>query len=420
MKLSSYTTTYFSLILLGIISLWSVLFYLAILDEVYDSIDDGLDNSKILIIRRAGQDSTLLQKSDFGESNYNIHTVSKEAAIQATDQYKDTLLYMVNESDYEPVRMLKSFFRQGDKYYQLTIITSFVESDDLIEDLFYYLLWLYFIMVVCIILINQSLLRRIWRPFYRLLDKLKNYRLDKPEPIDFKKSKIDEFNALHESIRGLLQNNLQVYENQKQFIENASHELQTPIAISLNKLELLAEKSTFTEEQAALLESVVGNLERLTRLNRSLLLLSKIENKQFTQEQEVNLNRVCEKLLNDFTEQAQFKGVSLHLEAQGEVVQQINKDLSEMMLGNLLKNAIIHNTKNGFVRIYIQPQLISIHNSGSAQSINPDKLFKRFYRGHTGSQSTGLGLPIVKAIADLYNLKLSYEYNQHHIVSIHF
>ena len=420
MKLSSYTTTYFSLVLLGIISLWSVLFYLAIIDEVYDSIDDGLDNSKILIIRRAQQDSTLLQKSDFGESNYSIYPVSKASALQATDQYKDTLLYMVNESDYEPVRMLKTFFHERDNYYQLTIITSFVESDDLIEDLFYYLLWLYIIMVACIILINQSLLQRIWRPFYILLHKLKNYRLDKPEPIEFKKSKIDEFNALHESVARLLQNNLQVYESQKQFIENASHELQTPIAISLNKLEILAEKSQLTEEQALLMESVMGNLERLTRLNKSLLLLSKIENRQFTQEQEVNLNKVCEKLILDFTEQAQFKTVTLHLESQAEVVKHMNKDLSEMMLSNLLKNAIIHNVKNGFVRIVIQPQLISIHNSGNAESIDPDKLFKRFYKGNTGSQSTGLGLSIVKAIADVYNLKLIYHYDHHHIISIHF
>ncbi len=420
MKLSSYTTTYFSLALLGIISIWSVLFYLAIIDEVYDSIDDGLENSKILILRRASQDATVLQKTDFGESNYRIQPVSRQAALIATDQYQDTLLFMVNENDYEPVRMLKTFFHQQGHYYQLTIITSFVESDDLIEDLFYYLLWLYAVMVVCVIFINQSLLQRIWRPFYKLLNTLKDYRLDKPVPFAFQASKIDEFNDLQESVSKLLQNNLQVYQSQKQFIENASHELQTPVAISLNKLELLAEKSELTEEQATLMESVIGNLEKLTRLNKSLLLLSKIENKQFTQEQDIHVNAVVDKLLAEFSEQAQFKEVTLELEAKGELHQRMNKDLLEMMLSNLLKNAIIHNVKNGFVTVVIQPNQIAIHNSGPAQALDPDKVFKRFYKASASSQSTGLGLSIVKAIADLYGIKLRYQYEQHHCIIIDF
>src|SRR5687768_12116160 len=161
MKVLNYTTSYFAVILLVIITAWAGIFYFAMLDEIYDSIDDGLDNQKGLIIQKAAADSSILKKNSFDEGDYAITETSAEFAIEARDVYLDTLMYMENEKDFEPVRLLRSTFHNKGKYYQMEVITSMVEEDDLIVELFYSLLWLYLGLVASIITLNNILLKRI-------------------------------------------------------------------------------------------------------------------------------------------------------------------------------------------------------------------------------------------------------------------
>src|SRR5687767_9563966 len=121
------------------------------LDEIYDSIDDGLDNQKGLVIQKAARDSTLLNKKGFEEIDYSIIRIPSEKATTFNDVYIDTSMYMQNEKSFEPVRMLKTVFIQDGRYYQLQIVTSMVEEDDLIEELLYALLWLYLGMIITIL-----------------------------------------------------------------------------------------------------------------------------------------------------------------------------------------------------------------------------------------------------------------------------
>src|SRR5690606_12062699 len=147
------------------------------------------------------------------------------------------LMYMQNEKDYEPVRLLVTAFEHRGEYYELQVITSMVEEDDLIEDLLYSLLVLFLGLATSMVILNNFLLKKVWQPFYFLLDRLQNFRLDDPKPFPATDSKIEEFRLLDGSLRKLLEKNIQTFNDQKQFIENAAHELQTPLAISLNKLE---------------------------------------------------------------------------------------------------------------------------------------------------------------------------------------
>ena len=242
MKLLNYTSAYFAGIVLIIITIWAGIFYYAMLDEIYDSIDDGLDNQKGLVIQKASLDTLILQKNDFDESDYAINDILPSTALNFQDRYTDTMMYKENENSEEPVRLLTTVFLQDGRYYKLQVATSMVEEDDLVRQLFYSILWLYIGLVTTIILFNNFLLKRIWRPFYLLLKQLKAFNLNKPVPLNTSKTKVDEFKLLNETVQKLLQQNVEVYSSQKQFIENASHELQTPLAISINKLEMLAEK----------------------------------------------------------------------------------------------------------------------------------------------------------------------------------
>ncbi len=420
MKLLNYTSVYFSIALLIIITAWAGIFYYKMLAEIYDSIDDGLDNQKGLVILKAATDPTILQKHYFEESDYTINEIHPASAATIRDTYIDTMMFMQNEKSDEPVRLLKTVFLHNEKYYELKVATSMVEEDDLIKQLFISILWLYFGLVLSIIIFNNFLLKKIWQPFYQLLKNIKKFRLDKPEPLAPIKTKVDEFSMLNDTVQKFVHQNIDTYTSQKHFIENASHELQTPLAISINKLETLAEDSRLNPEQLKLVGSALDHLERLTRLNKSLLLLSKIENKQFAEASQVNINELVQKITADFSDQLSFSDLKSTIIEKSTSVQKMNPDLAMILLMNLVKNAIIHNKPGGFVNITIDSNSVVVENSGIDKSLNGEKIFNRFHSEESSSGSTGLGLAIVKTICDLYNFKISYQYEQKHIIAIHF
>ena len=420
MKLLNYTSVYFSVALLIVISIWAAAFYYTMLIEIYDSIDDGLDNQKGLVIQKAATDTTLLNKRNFDESDYTINEIPAGTALNLRDTYIDTMMFMQNEKSDEPVRLLKTVFLQNGKYYELKVATSMVEEDDLVKQMFFSLLWLYLGLVLFVIIFNNFLFKKIWQPFYRLLKHLKKFRLDKPEPVTPIKTKVDEFNMLNETVQKFVQRNIDTYTSQKHFIENASHELQTPLAISINKLESLAEDEQLKPGQLKLVASALDHLERLTRLNKSLLLLSRIENKQFAEASAVNIPELTKKITADFSDQLTFSGLKLTITEKNSCIQKMNSDLATILLINLVKNAIIHNKAGGFIIITIDGNSLIIENSGVEKPLDQEKIFSRFHSDEPSAVSTGLGLAIVRAIGDLYNFKTSYRYEQRHIITVQF
>jgi len=419
MRVLNYTTSYMAVILLLIIPMWAGLFYYAMLDEIYDSIDDGLDNRKGLIIRKAALDSTILNKTDYNETDYTVKLISESAAKSFHDLYLDTMMYMENEQDYEPVRMLRTVFLHEEKYYELDVATSMVEEDDLLKELLFALIWLYAGLIATILLVNNFVLRRIWKPFYTLIKYLKNFRLETPS-IPVHETKIDEFRQLNEAVLKMLKRNIEVYSSQKEFIENASHELQTPLAISINKLESLASSGSLSEEQSALLSSALENLERLTRLNRSLLLLSKIENRQFINTEKININQIIKRNISDFEDQLNYKQQTIRLTEMDTIYMNLNTDLADILITNLIKNAIIHSPNGGDIHVEIAANHLTISNSPMEGSLSEERIFDRFYKDHSSNLSTGLGLAIAHAITDMFGISIKYRFEERHIFTLQF
>ncbi len=411
MKLIRRTIVFMSLGLLVSLSVWAFIFYINMIDEVHDSIDDGLDNSKLLIIHEAEMDSTVLYKRSFDEGNYAIRKITEHHALKHRDQYKDTLMYMENEDDLEPVRLLTTVFEaKENEFYQLKVISSMVEEDDLIEDLFYSLLWLYLILIVTILVINTLVLRSMWKPFFNYLNRLSQFKLGKNEQVQPIQSKTAEFLLLNKVVTEVLESNIRSFHNQKQLIENASHELQTPLAIALNKLQLLAENEALSEELVTEIFQTIEVLERLTRLNKSLLLLSKIENKQFLNEEKVDFNELLRKVLDDFRDQIEFKEIRLNVSEEGKLTATMNRELAHVLIANLLKNAIRHNSKNGKIEILLTDSSLQVSNTGIEKALDPQNLFQRFYKESSDKSSTGLGLAIVKSIVDISGYQITYNY----------
>lgn len=421
MKLLNYTSTYFSIMLLGLLSIWAVVFYYAMFNEIYDSIDDGLENRKMLVIARADEDISLLDKPQYDEYLFTVKRVDYNNYRGFKDIYKDSIMYAVNEKDYEPVRLLESVFKKNNDYYKISLATSMVEEDDQIQNLLKYTIILYAVLVLSILLLNNLFLRQLWKPFYTILDQLKFYQLEKKEPIHYKATKIEEFALLNDSIKKLLHRAQESYSNQKQFIENASHELQTPLAIAINKLELLFEDESLSETQAEQLQQTLENLEGLTRLNRSLLLISKIENDQFQTRELVDVQVLIEKINSDFSDMAAHKSQQLVFEVKQKTIIKSNADLIYILFLNLIKNTISHGQSNSNISMELNDKNFVISNYSKIDSLENEAIFERFQKIGNTENSTGLGLSISKSIAEKFGFTLEYHFqNGQHYFTVEF
>lgn len=420
-SLQNYTFRYIVTALLVIIAVWAALFYYVITEEVYDNIDDGLKNSKLLILREIKHDPSLLNTPEYGIHQFIIKPLPEDSDYDIKEHFINTFEYMEYDEDNEPVRLLKTAFLHNGRPYQLTVRASMVEEDELIEDLATALVVLYVMLVISIALINRVIMKRAWKPFYNILENLQYYKPGKgnlPETAD---TNISEFKHLAQEINDLLYRNEQVYISQKQFIENASHELQTPLAISLNRLELFASNYNLDEQQIQEISKISDSLSRLVRLNKSLLMLSKIENRQFADTEEVHINVLAEQLIEDFQDFADFKNITLSFSSKDTLKTFMNPGLASALLSNLIKNAITHNISGGFVNVEIDYKSIIVSNSAIGEALDEQHIFGRFNRSLENEESTGLGLAIVKSICDLYRLSILYSHeNEQHTFIIKF
>lgn len=421
MKLLNQSLLYLSLAFLFIIGIWSVIFYYNLKDEIRDSIDDGLENNKILIIQKAHNDSTLLLQHEFGGNNFEIHPVSKATAVTFKDTYKDTMMYRINENDLEPVRILHSAFEHKNNYYHLKVISSLVEEDDLIEDSFWSVVSLFFILVISTLIINNIVLRRMWNPFYEILNRLKTYKLSTDEVKIETNSNIKEFKELENASNTLIKHAKEAYLSQKQFTENASHELQTPLAVIINKLELLLETETLSEKDAQSVANVIKTANRVTHLNKSLLLLAKIENRQFPHNEVVSINELIKEKMIDFEDFIAFKNIEVHYQEKNNLSINIEPWLAHILVTNLVKNSLFHNYSGGQISIKISDTALLICNTGNHTQLETETIFDRFQKHSNNEGSIGLGLAICKAISDLYELNINYQFaNKEHCFSVDF
>lgn len=415
MKLQNQSLKYLSISIFLIISLWAPIFYYIIQDEIHDSLDASLSNQKIQIIRQKTLDTSREQILRM-EGNYFIREVSKNEAFAVFDSYTDTSIYVPANKEQEPMRLLSTAFQAGDHFYTLKVWSSVVEQDDLITDLFWAMVWLYVVLIVSVIIINNFALKRLWRPFYQILGQLKAYRIEKNEPLAALKTRTAEFAALKKAADSLTEHAREVFNSQKQFTENAAHELQTPLAVLTNKIELLLEKGDLDEHTAAELTAILSIIHQLKQLNKSLLLLSKIENKQFIENKKISLGQLCHEVLENLEPYATYKNVQVSFQQKQAVDIDMNSILAHVLVSNLIKNAIFHNKESGQVSITLTANRLTIANSGVKSPLDSEAIFKRFFKGSTSHRSTGLGLSIVAAIVKVYQLTIRYYYadEMHH------
>jgi signal transduction histidine kinase len=354
MKLLNITTKYFLISFLIILLFWGIAFYFIIKGIIFHDVDELLVHRKNQILEAVQGNPKLVEQKLFTQTDYTIEKIPAGQAEGLPEHYENIFRQDPVEDELEPYRQLVTTFSTKEGVFKLSIRTTLVGSRELVKIILLNVFLLFFVLFVFVVYLNRKLLQKLWRPFYATLHQVNTYRLEQSQPIKFSKTQISEFKELNETIDRLIKNNLLSFQNQKRFTENASHEIQTPLAIACNKAELLMQNPDLTEEQAELVHAITENLSRLSRLNKSLLLLSKIQNNQFQETENIDVQAVLKKLFVDLKELMAFKNISLEMTIAGNVVVNMNPDLAEILFGNLVRNAIRHNIENGMVRVNVK------------------------------------------------------------------
>lgn len=403
-------------VLTVLLTAWGFLFYVAIIEEINDEVDDSLEDYSENIITRALTGQALPSRSDGTNNSYYLTAITRQQAETVDHiRYSDEEVYILEKKETEPARVLKTIFKDREgQYFELTVSTPSIEKEDLQEAILNWIVLLYLALLFSILLINIWVFYRNMRPLYILLNWLDHYTIGQHSTPPDLKTDIPEFKKLQEAAIQSDKRNQAIFEQQKQFIGNASHELQTPLAICQNRLEMITE-GELTEEQLSEISKIQETLSYIIRLNKSLLFLSKIENGQFQDTKEVCLNDIIKRQIEDYREIYDYKKIRLNLTEQDRLIVHMNEILATALMTNLLKNAYVHNYSQGEIRITISAHRLTFCNTGEARALDQTKIFQRFYQGKPANAgSTGIGLSISDAICKLYNIQIQYSYADEH------
>ncbi|MGL5636404.1 MAG: sensor histidine kinase [Bacteroidales bacterium] len=413
MKLFNRILLQISPVLILVMSLWAFFFYHTIINEINDEVDDSLEEYAEMVIIKKLSGEEIPHISNGTNNQYFIKEVSKDYTQKIKEErFIDSMIFIPAKKETEPARILRTYFMDNDhKYWMLTIATPTIEKSDLQESILKWMLILYASLLVVIIFINIWLFRTNMRPLYKLLHWLDRYKVgNENEPLD-NNTDIIEFQKLNEAaIRNVTRAEKQ-FEEQKQFIGNASHEIQTPIAICRNRLEMLMEDETLSEMQLSELMKVHNTLCNVAKLNKSLLLLSKIDNGQFTETDHISVDKLITRFLTDFEEVYDYMDLKISRKITQDFFLSMNDSLADILIANLLKNAFVHNVAGGFVDIEINSNELIIANTGVDNPLDGSKIFERFYHTNRKENSTGLGMSLVKSICKRYGLHCKYVFS---------
>ena len=412
MKLTTHAIRSLILPLLLIFGAWSVAFYFILSDELIDEVDDQLEVYSERIMRQWLAGEVLPDSTDGTNNTYYIRQISSdELAIVKRVEYEFKNIYVAASLEEEPARVMHTVFERADgTCWRLTVMTPIYERNEVISTILVATLVLLVIMLLVVMDVFAWVFVRHTRPLYRVLNHLDSYAIGKRQALD-NDTDVTEFQRLNESVTACLERIEEVYERERRFIGDASHELQTPLAICQNRVEMLMEEETLTESQMIELGKLQQTLSELIRLNKTLLFLSKIENNQYIERTEVNINTTLHLQLEVLSEVYTSKGIDVRLYEKGQYTLMANAELMTALVSNLLRNAYLHNKPQGTIDVYVTENALSIANTGDEPSLDTKRLFDRFYKAtHGKKHSNGLGLSIAKAICEASHLAIHYSY----------
>jgi len=412
MKLLTQSTIYLILTSLVVFLVSGILVLFLMQNLIRSEIDDDLIDAKWEFIweleRAKGFESIEINGDDV--------KIGRKLSPQETftPVFKDTSIIFFGEDEGEPFRALLFAASHQNDTRIVTLYHSFVETEDLATAILISLLSIFFIMIAAIAALNFYGMRHIWKPFKAILNHIKIFDFRQTGKFNSTETTINEFKELNRALALMTEKLKKDYLSVKEFSENASHEMQTPLAIIQSKLELLFQKEDLGEENIKAINSAYQATIRLSKLHSELNLLTRIENHEFKNFETINLKDLLGNQIENFADIFQHKNIDLRFDLTENPEIQGNYYLLETLSSNLFSNAIKHNLAvDGKIIIQLSTKYFTISNPGQKTNIAPSNLFERFKKGQSASStSTGLGLAIAKQICVYHNFEISYNYKQ--------
>lgn len=329
-------------------------------------------------------------------------------------KFRTLSLYNQTEQEMREVRQLQFLLFIGNQKYLVQVNKSQAETEDLLQ----LIAWLAFGMIALLLIlnffVNRKLVNKLFTPFQYTISAIKTYKIGQSQPLQLPNSAVTEIHLLNNSLNDMSQRIYTEYRSLKSFTENAAHEMQTPLAVIRSSIESMIQQNNLDEAGIQQLMAIDDNMQKLIKLHQSLLLLAKIENNQFALNEIVQLDQI---ILSKIQEKQPFLDArQLTLQLQLNPTEALfHHQLTDILINNLLNNAIRYTNEKGTISIELSQEKIMICNTASKGSLDMAQVFKRFYRPHNQNEGTGLGLAIVHEICKLAHWPIEYvfEENKH-------
>lgn len=396
----------------------SIAYYFILHHVLLRQVDKDLRIEQQEIIHHLKVNGTLPETSNYKDRQIKFQPTN---LTHLKEEFSTESIYNKKEDEDEPFRRIDFLVTQNGQNYIATVKKSEQETEDIVQ----LILIITFAVIAALLFIlfvsNRFLLGKLWKPFNHTLNQLKQFNLYSKNEILPQPTNVDEFIELNKTAVLLTQKVKNDYDSLKSFTENASHEIQTPLAIIKNKIEILSQSEHLDESQIKIINSLNDAASKLSRLNQSLLLLTKIENRQFEQTQGIDLSSALKKCIENFQEAAELKDIAIEKNIKENISVVMNDSLADIVLSNMVLNAIKHNYQGGNIKVSLDEHSLTVSNTGYEPKLKPAELFERFKKDSSSQDSLGLGLSIVKTIADSYGFPVAYYYReQRHILEIGF
>ncbi len=408
MKLYHKTSLYYLLFSVPILLLASFVCYYIITSEVRDSNNE-------LLLKRKTQIERLINLND--SVSLNLITRTGEAEIipltnlsKPSQLFADTLIYDANEDEPAPNRLLVANVNTKFGAFQIRVWRSTIEFSELFEGILAAIFLILILLFVSLFFINSWVNRVLWKPFYTANEFISNFNFTANKTFQPAKTSIAEFSVLNKSVNTLIEKIMTDYNIQKQFAENASHEMQTPLAVINSKIDLLIQSENLTKKETELIVAIDDATAKLIRINKALLLLTKIENRQFGNAAVIHPDKIIDNVIEIYHDYIQSKNININKQLYANASLTMNPDLCFILISNLVQNAIRHNIQDGKIEITLTANQLTIANTGKPLNISASSIFNRFQKNESNAESIGLGLAIAKEIAVANDSSLDYSF----------
>ena len=412
-----------SVLMFIFLTVWGIFFFRSMVAEVNDETDDMLEAYSADIILRWISGMEIPSVDNGSNNTYYIKSVPEEqVAGMPRISYENSMIYIASKGETEAARIRHQIFMDGEnEYYELTVAVPTFERQDLFRAILKWIVFLYIILLAGGIGITIVVVEYNFKPLRALLKWFDSYvpgKKNPPVPCD---DSIEEFRILSVATQNAADRIEKQYELHNQFIGNASHELQTPLAVCSGKIEMMLDSDEeLSAQQAEDLMQVHRKLQGMIRLNKTLLLMTKIDNGQFIDVSEIDLSAIMRDSVSMLDDIYSAKGVSSEVEVEDNVRIRMNEQLCSVLFTNLLKNAYMHSPSGSVVNVRLSAKSLVVSNDGDTP-LDKLRIFDRFYQGRGRKEgSSGLGLALVKSVCGRYSFGLDYEYDGRHNFTVIF